>query len=695
MVVSAAANDGAKKMIPSPVGGLPVDTRIQDYRIKGVIGEGGFAIVYLAEDVMLHREIAVKEYMPSSLAIRKDGLGVAPRSKAHSDTFEKGLHSFINEARLLARFKHPALVDVLRFWEENGTAYMAMPYYSGKTLREVLRQADFRCDELWLRKLLMPLLGGLQSMHQEKCFHRDISTDNVMLLRDGSPVLLDFGAARRIVAEPDQLATVILKPGFAPIEQYSDDASAAPQGPWTDIYALCAVCYLAITGRMPITSVARIMRDPVVPLVSMNLQGYSHDFLSAIDKGLAVRPEDRPQTLSQFLGLLGKTQAARPDTEKNTEKASPLAEKVVSVAEAKELMIPSGGKQEPEAMLRRDTRSDNQKEKKRKAVSTQMDVLGDETIIVTDNKKRSPHHSNPTGPIDHSGDNALRFKVWLDGLARWRRTGLAIGALILLGMVALIVVWPIPKHEIPPVPEDAPANSPQGTSQSSPSPAVSSIPVIPPSPVLQEPGNVDAGNGSDPDKPTVVNVDDVPVEEIAPTIPIKASNTASVPSTDANVTTHTDADRTQPATGVPSVAPREDPNPAGSVIAVPDRTYGSTTLTPPSSVYRDGSSDAHQDTNVQTDPAPASHVDAHVVVANRKGSVDLIIRPWGRVSVDGQYQGVTPPLRRIQLPVGQHRLVVSHPLGADYVKDITVSEGRSVEVTYDFASRSTSQKRTK
>lgn len=295
----------ARPARPVPMGCLPEGTLIQDYRIGDVLGEGGFAFVYRAADVMLEREIAVKEYMPSAIALRTHDYLVQARSAAQQDTFDKGMRSFINEARMLAKFKHPALVEVLRFWEENGTAYMAMPYYHGRTLREVLRDDRSERGEAWLRGLLDPLLGGLRLMHETQCFHRDISTDNIIVLDDGNPVLLDFGAARRIVAEPDQVATVILKPGFAPVEQYSDDNEAAPQGPWTDIYALCAVCYCAIARKMPTASVARIMRDPLVPLVELAPAGYSRGFLAAIDGGLAVRPENRPQSIEAFCRLLG------------------------------------------------------------------------------------------------------------------------------------------------------------------------------------------------------------------------------------------------------------------------------------------------------------------------------------------------------------------------------------------------------
>ncbi|HJT51344.1 MAG TPA: serine/threonine-protein kinase, partial [Nitrosospira sp.] len=220
---------------------LPVGTLLGEFEIIGLIGEGGFGIVYLAYDHSLQRKVALKEYMPSGLASRKSGMTVA-KSKQHLDTFQAGLRSFINEARLLAQFDHPSLVKVHRFWEANGTAYLVMPFYDGKTLKEALRQLEGPPDEHWLKQLLRQLLDALNVIHKENCFHRDISPDNILILKDGRPLLLDFGAARRVISDMTQNLTVILKPGYAPIEQYAEMKSMK-QGAWTDIYALAAVAY--------------------------------------------------------------------------------------------------------------------------------------------------------------------------------------------------------------------------------------------------------------------------------------------------------------------------------------------------------------------------------------------------------------------------------------------------------------------
>ena len=202
---------------------LPPGTRLSEFEIVDLVGQGGFGIVYLADDHSLQRRVAVKEYMPSSLATRGRDASVIVRSERHEDTFQVGLRSFVNEARLLAQFDHPALLKVYRFWEANGTAYMAMPYYAGRTLKQYLKDHEGPPpDEAWIRKILSPVMDALELMHHENCFHRDVAPDNIMLLRDDRPVLLDFGAARRVISDMTQALTVILKPGYAPIEQYAE-----------------------------------------------------------------------------------------------------------------------------------------------------------------------------------------------------------------------------------------------------------------------------------------------------------------------------------------------------------------------------------------------------------------------------------------------------------------------------------------
>lgn len=284
---------------------LPPGTGLGEFEITDLIGEGGFGIVYLAYDHILQRKVAIKEYMPASLASRAaDGATIHPTSDRTAEAFQKGLFSFINEARLLARFDHPSMVKVFRFWEGNGTAYMAMPFYDGPSLRQILQEQDVPPDEAWLMEIVRPLLDALEILHDAQCFHRDIAPDNIIVLGSHQPVLLDFGAARRVLSESAQALTVILKPGYAPIEQYADVAQMR-QGAWTDLYALASVVHFAIHGKPPPTSVTRMISDPLQPLATTAAGRYSERFLLAFDAALAVLPDQRPQSVAEMRLLLG------------------------------------------------------------------------------------------------------------------------------------------------------------------------------------------------------------------------------------------------------------------------------------------------------------------------------------------------------------------------------------------------------
>lgn len=307
---------------------LPIGARLGEFEITGLVGEGGFSIVYLAWDHSLERKVALKEYMPSALASRSGRSHVKARSERHRETFEIGLKSFVNEGKLLAQFDHPALVKVYRFWEANGTAYMVMPLYEGVTLKDAVRALPQPPDERWLTALLDPLTEALAVIHRQQCFHRDIAPDNVMLLaHGGKPLLLDFGAARRVIGDKTQALTVILKPGYAPFEQYAEDPSMK-QGPWTDVYALAAVVYWCITGKTPPVAVGRMLNDAYVPLVQCAAGRYGNGFLAAVDHALAVLPDKRTPSIAQFraeLGIVAKP-GAHDDDDKTVVWSHPTAD---------------------------------------------------------------------------------------------------------------------------------------------------------------------------------------------------------------------------------------------------------------------------------------------------------------------------------------------------------------------------------
>lgn len=287
---------------------LPVGTRMAEFEVLRVIGEGGFGIVYLVQDHMLQRRVAIKEYMPATLATRGEGLEVVVKAERDRALFNAGLDGFLQEARMLAQFDHPALLKVYRFWQANGTAYMVMPFYEGTTLKATLKAMGAAPDERWLMALLAPLTEALGVLHAERCYHRDIAPDNILLLAgSGKPLLLDFGAARMVISDATQALTAILKPGYAPVEQYAE-VPGMKQGPWTDVYALCAVVYAAITGTKPPAAVGRTVQDSYVPLVRAAAGRYSAGFLQAIDDGLRVRPDERTesvQALRQAIAIDG------------------------------------------------------------------------------------------------------------------------------------------------------------------------------------------------------------------------------------------------------------------------------------------------------------------------------------------------------------------------------------------------------
>ena len=308
----------------APGNALVAGMRLREFEIIETLGEGGFSIVYGARDLQLMRDVAIKEYIPISLAGRVASTTVRIRSEHNRETFEAGLNGFINEARLLAQFKHPGLVEVLQFWEENGTAYMVMPRYTGKTLRSVLKEMGGRGDEPWLRGIVAPVLDVLELLHSRNVFHRDIAPDNILIKNDGTPVLLDLGSAREVVTGLQKAITVVVKPGYAPIEQYSSDF-ALPQGPWTDVYAVGALLHFALIGSPPPASISRIMKDSLQPLASAGLSGYSREFLTAVDRALALQPNDRPQSIAELRDLLRVTKADKT---------------VIALAVAEPLVIP-------------------------------------------------------------------------------------------------------------------------------------------------------------------------------------------------------------------------------------------------------------------------------------------------------------------------------------------------------------------
>ncbi len=285
---------------------LPIGTTLGDFTVTRVIGLGGFGIVYMAHDRVLERIVAIKEYLPVAIAGRTSARTVLVRSTHQLDTYTSGLQSFMREARLQARFSHPALLEVYQVWEQNGTAYMAMRYYPGSSLRDLRHDAESpgMFDESSLRRIMSPVFDALEELHSQNVLHRDVSPDNILIMPSGAPVLLDFGSARTVIAGADQMLTTVLKPGYAPLEQYADDG-AMEQGPWTDVYGLGAVLHFLAIGSAPPQAVTRMLGGTLRAFDEGASSQYSAAFVAAVSAALAVKTQDRLQSVAAFREALG------------------------------------------------------------------------------------------------------------------------------------------------------------------------------------------------------------------------------------------------------------------------------------------------------------------------------------------------------------------------------------------------------
>lgn len=289
-----------------PPDALPAGYRFEEFEIQDVIDTSNDNIVYRALDHQLERQVAIREFLPRTLTVRSETQRLVPRSKQDQSAFSAGLDGFIHEARQLARLNHPNVVQILRFWTWNDTAYAATPVYSGISLAELFQQHPEQINEAWLRRLLPMLCDALAALHDKGFIHCRLSLNSIQIQDNGVPMLLEFGALRQTGAEAEQTEVnkTLLHPGFTPLEQYSEDADNPP-GPWTDIYSLGAILYTLITGNRPPASVTRTIQDNCVRLAENAPEGYSQPLLQAIDRTLALRPEDRPQSIAEFAALAG------------------------------------------------------------------------------------------------------------------------------------------------------------------------------------------------------------------------------------------------------------------------------------------------------------------------------------------------------------------------------------------------------
>ena len=282
---------------------LPPGHILSEYRIEHVLGQGGFGITYLGTDTHLGRQVAIKEYYPREWATRNNTFTICATGGVDDRRdFDWGLNRFLKEAQLLARFEHPNIIAVRRFFKANGTAYLVMDYCDGRPLDEIIKSSGALSQEQ-LERIWYPLLDGLEQVHRIGFLHRDIKPANLYIRADGSPVLLDFGSAILENAQHTRGVTVMVADGYAPMEQYDGDGI---QGPFTDIYGLAATLYRAVTGEKPQASPGRSINDRIEPAVKKAKGRFAENLLAAIDSGMALRPEDRPQNVAQWRAMLIK-----------------------------------------------------------------------------------------------------------------------------------------------------------------------------------------------------------------------------------------------------------------------------------------------------------------------------------------------------------------------------------------------------
>ena len=547
---------------------LPIGTRLADFEITGILGEGGFGIVYIAFDHSLQRNVAIKEYMPGVLAARAEDHSIRVRAERHQETFNVGLKSFINEARFLAQFDHPSLVKVYRFWEQNQTAYTAMQYYDGRTIKDIVTASPELVNEQWCRKILKQILEALEMLYTMRILHRDVSPDNIIVQENGDAVLLDFGSARQIIGDRTRGLTVILKPGYAPVEQYAGDASL-DQGAYTDIYALSAVIYFAMIKEAPATSIARMVKDPISALAERGVDGYSREFLAAIDKGLAVMAHERPQTIDAFRELLGIASSGVPRARPNGD-----TQRFATMRRLPEPGLPvtgahpasSGSGVEPPAHSGAPATNPSRPAQ----------------------APKPQHASKP--PLAQRGAMQSNAPRWAS------RAALAVA---ILAIAAWGAKWLL----------DTPSDIIQ--------PAQTQADVAPPLPDAAE--ALPAG----PESPAVV------------------------------------------------LAPPADPGPAPTPAPVDTPAVAGT----PSLVT----------TESPLDNVPVIE-DKPVVVET--ANYRLAIKPWGTVYVDGKEKGVSPPLKRLVLPAGKHKIRIVNPNFRDHFMDVNVAGGKSGTIDVDFAAHS-------
>ncbi|KWI27932.1 serine/threonine protein kinase [Burkholderia ubonensis] len=668
---------------------LPLGHRLGELQLDEVLGIGGFGIVYRAFDRTLRRAVAIKEYMPSMLATRGGDYTVSLRSERFAPAFDAGRGAFLNEARLLAQFDHPGLVKVLHFWESHGTAYMVMPFYEGRTLKQLL-DGGVQMSETQLRDVVAALLGALDTLHRAQCFHRDVALDNVLIRPDGNAILLDFGAARKQIGDLVDDGAMMIKPGYAPIEQYTDDP-AFSQGPWTDLYALGAVMHAMITGELPPAAVVRSIKDTYRPLATRELparERYSPGLLAAVDHALQLRIADRPESVAAFAAELGLSgfgrvgygadvaAASSGDTPASAQ-ASPAADAGPALkrqaagagsaatassneASSVDSAAPPASSDTPATSTQRQPARDENAVSGQSGAAPASSTPGVQPVADTDNVSAKAANAAtaaaPTGGPQGTDARRPARAPWHGGRRAGVYAGGALAVLLAIGIGAAYLAKPVRTADspasgasVPQAATPAPAMAPEpgrdtgiAAAQHGPTPIVIPPSSQPAAPSVQEP------------TPAVATT--VASDPAAPPPPPIAKNTASA----------------APAAPGSRIAPAASLDASERVVTVPpsDAAAPSASSAPPATSAAE---------TVAAAPDEQRPPDRPETVAVR-----FHVRPWGDIYVSGVRRGASPPLRSVSLAPGTYQIEIRNGALPPLRRTVTIDPG-SKPISIDYA----------
>ncbi len=612
-------------MADNPVA-LPLRTQIREYEIQELVGSGGFGFVYRAKDHTLQRSVALKEYFPASIAMRGEDGVVRARLSTQNAVYKRGLDSFLGEARVLAQFDDPAVVKVHFFWEQDGTAYMVMPFYDGITLRGLVRHHRDLITVEWLKAFILRITDVLGRLHDAGTYHRDLSPENILILESGGLVLLDFGSSRQALADLAGGNDVVLKPGYAPIEQYVADDSLA-QGAWTDLYGLGAVLHFILEGKAPPASITRLQQDTYEMLLGKRERypAVPAKILAAIDLCLAVQPDRRPQNVAKLKELFAISEdriAEDFDLYQGVGLPTQFAATTLLVVDDEdELTIPL----DPIAMLSPESNS--------------VSVASPAAITRSDVAPVKPESDAAAVPMEPTmrGEIAGAQKESPEPTPRAARE-MPNRRAALLGLAAFVVLCSIGLWTYLSISPPWKRTSP-----------IASVPAIQlkPSPSLEGQNNTQVAQANP-----------------GATLPPLPSDNAAVSS------------------GVGNPGAAVESPPAGGA------TSGKQASKPVPPVPPDPVKPAAMSPSEQVPLPPKAAPDGAVTVAlpppTANGVVRLNIKPWGKLSVNGQARGATPPLNQLKLAPGKYQIEISNPGFQSYSRELEVLPGATTLIKHQF-----------